>query len=78
MTSDELRNVVWSGHDSKIQQAAMDAAAQIDRLNSRVAELQAGLNHMRWCSSCAEGAWEDCDGGRAALAAIDSAMEASR
>jgi hypothetical protein len=36
-------------------------------------ELLDGLRHMRWCASCADGRWEDCDGGRAALDAIAKA-----
>jgi hypothetical protein len=36
-------------------------------------ELLDALCHMRWCASCAEGGWEDCEGGRAALAAIAKA-----
>ena len=36
-------------------------------LLDRMAE---ALQHMRWCSSCAEGFWEDCEGGRAALAVL--------
>ena len=36
-------------------------------------DLAAGLEHMQHCRSCAEGSWEDCDGGRAALAALAQA-----
>lgn len=31
------------------------------------------LQHMRHCASCAEDDWQNCEGGRAALAAIDAA-----
>jgi hypothetical protein len=35
-----------------------------------VRELRESLQHMRVCQSCADGSWEDCDGGIAALAAL--------
>lgn len=37
--------------------------------------LLAALQHMQWCSTCAEGPWTDCGDGRAALAAIHDATE---
>lgn len=36
-------------------------------------ELAAGLEHMQHCRSCGEGSWEDCDGGRSALAVLAKA-----
>ena len=35
-----------------------------------IKELAASLEHMQHCRSCGESSWEDCDGGRAALAAL--------
>lgn len=32
--------------------------------------LVAALAHMQWCSSCAQGNWEDCEDGRKALALL--------
>lgn len=40
---------------------------------AQVAGLLSALDHMQWCRHCAEGDWADCDGGRAALAAIRAA-----
>ncbi|MCR4301931.1 MAG: hypothetical protein NUV51_10000 [Sulfuricaulis sp.] len=42
-------------------------------LAERDALLEA-LQHMQWCSACAEGLWGDCDEGRTALAAIAKAQ----
>lgn len=49
--------------------------AEIDLLRSSHAELLAALTHMRCCQACAEGSWEDCEGGQDALAAIARATE---
>jgi hypothetical protein len=40
------------------------------RLIGASPELYESLLHMRLCASCSQGAWDECDGGRAALAAI--------
>ena len=28
------------------------------------------LEHMSWCASCAESGWEECDGGKEAIAVV--------
>lgn len=33
-------------------------------------DLLESLQHMQVCSICAQGSWEDCDGGKKALVAI--------
>ena len=38
-------------------------------------DLLEALQHMQICRECAEGDWADCDGGRAALAAIAKARK---
>lgn len=43
------------------------------RLIAAAPDLLAALLHMRVCASCAEGDWEDCEGGRAANEAIAAA-----
>lgn len=61
-----------------------DASSEMSRLFDRVTELTAelqssredaerlavSLSHMRVCSTCAEGSWESCEGGREALEAL--------
>lgn len=47
--------------------AALAAEAKYRRKNHALIE---ALTHMQWCRYCAEGDWSDCDGGRAALAAL--------
>jgi hypothetical protein len=39
--------------------------------------LIAALRHVHHCRDCKEGLWDDCDGGRAALAAIEAAERAT-
>lgn len=36
-------------------------------------DLLEALQHMRWCQSCADGSWEDCECGRLAIDAINKA-----
>jgi len=43
------------------------------RLMAASPDLLEGLEHMRWCRSCAEGSWEDCEGGRLAIEALSKA-----
>lgn len=43
------------------------------RLIAAAPDLLEALQHMRWCRSCAEGGWEDCEDGRKALAALAKA-----
>lgn len=53
--------------------AAWNAASSIPTANLTpgiVAELVDSLTHMRYCAHCAESDWNDCEGGRAALAAL--------
>jgi hypothetical protein len=73
MTADELRKAV------RLVQAQgymvdfdllLRAADELERLTTRVAELEAALQHQRHCAECAEGSWFDCDGGRASLKAL--------
>ena len=52
--------------------AACNPAAIRELLAERDALLEA-LQHMQHCASCAEDYWQNCEGGRAALAAIDAA-----
>jgi hypothetical protein len=46
------------------------AAWQAALADSGARELREALQHMRVCQSCADGSWEDCEGGIAALAAL--------
>jgi hypothetical protein len=45
-------------------------------VNSHSALVEA-LEHMKMCRDCAEGAWEDCEGGLFAIAALKAAKEAA-
>lgn len=47
------------------------ARAEIAELQN--GELVAALQHMKSCGSCCEDSWETCEGGRAALAALEKA-----
>lgn len=47
----------------------MDLSELLEPISARLDALQ----HMQHCASCAEGSWEDCEGGRDALAAIAKA-----
>lgn len=46
---------------------------EIERLTAERDALLEALQHMQHCASCAEDYWQNCEGGRAALAAIDAA-----
>lgn len=45
--------------------------AERDALASRVERLEAALAHMKWCRSCAEGDWSDCEQGKKALELLE-------
>lgn len=49
------------------------AAVSDSILAALVPALVEALQHMRVCADCAEGSWEDCEGGRAALVAMEMA-----
>lgn len=46
----------------------IDAAFRSLRDENR--RLRDSLQHMQWCRDCGEGSWEDCEGGRQAIAAL--------
>jgi hypothetical protein len=50
-----------------------DERPKLVACRAAIGELLAALEHMRYCRHCAEGSWEDCNGGRDALAAIAAA-----
>lgn len=56
-------------NDCHCQLKAQLAAAQqqLAELQRERDGLREALGHMAWCSSCAQGSWEDCDEGRAAF-----------
>lgn len=56
-----------------LEHRAMTMAAHAMKLQRERDEALEALAHMQWCQSCAEGSWEDCDGGRAALAILAKA-----
>jgi hypothetical protein len=45
--------------------------AEVRRLNLQNRELVDALLHMKSCGGCAEDSWLSCEGGRAALAALE-------
>jgi hypothetical protein len=51
----------------------LDIADKHVRLTLSNTALLSSLQHMQGCRSCAEGAWSDCEEGRAAEAAIKNA-----
>lgn len=68
----------WIKSDTRPNIAAVHGAAtEVGQANARLIaaapELLDALGHMQWCRSCSEGSWAACDGGRAALAAIEKA-----
>jgi len=48
-------------------------ADDVEELLAERDALLEALQHMQHCASCAEDDWQNCEGGRAALAAIDAA-----
>lgn len=46
------------------------ASEDNDRVVAAAPELLAAVEHLRYCAQCAEGSWADCEGGKAALEAI--------
>lgn len=50
----------------EFKKACMDAVCSKERAEN----LESALQHMRWCQSCAEGAWSDCAEGRKAEALL--------
>lgn len=65
--------------------AVQQQSERADALQSRLDEarthseaLGAALEHMRWCWSCSERSWEDCDEGREALALLAASPEPGR
>ena len=43
----------------------MQAEAMVERLAS-------SLRHMKWCADCAREGWDECEGGREALNALQA------
>ena len=58
-----------------LDSAAERTRARLDAEASRD-DLAEALQHMQRCRECADGSWEDCDGGRAALTALEAARQA--
>ena len=58
-----LGGSAWAKEDAE-ERAHLIAAAP---------DLYEALEHMRWCRHCGEDSWEDCEGGRQALAALAKA-----
>lgn len=56
-----------------IARKGTDEVRALVRLVAAAPELLEALTHMEWCRACAEDAWEKCEGGRHALAAIAKA-----
>lgn len=62
--------------DELMANANFIAACHPEAIRELLAERDAlleALQHMQHCASCAEDYWQNCEGGRAALAAIDAA-----
>ena len=62
-------------HASALGLAKKLEAAERERWQALVQTLVEALEHMQLCGPCAEGSWDDCDGGRAAEAALAAARE---
>ncbi len=51
------------------------AVERAEKAETALRKCVEGLEHMEWCSSCAQGGWGDCDGGRDATNALAAARE---
>ena len=64
-----------SGNEVLLHQAKWPISEEYKALIVAAPDLLDGLQHMQICRECGEGDWADCDGGRAALAAIAKARK---
>lgn len=74
----EHRFCAWCDEREMVEsqgKRAMKAETELKESNRLNGELVAALQHMKSCGGCAEDSWECCEGGRAALAAIEKATE---
>jgi len=62
----QCRNAI----DAAIVQIMKEKDVEIARLTAATRRVVEALEHMRWCRSCGESSWDDCDGGKAANAAL--------
>ena len=64
---------LWDVVDSRGVLVAFGMTEDAVRKLVAAPELAEALEHMRWCRHCGEDSWEDCEGGRQALAALAKA-----
>jgi hypothetical protein len=65
--TDEGALMFWEAPTSSDLHALKRDHLQAREDRKRLAE---ALGHMRWCRSCADGSWADCEEGRAAEALL--------
>lgn len=65
-------------HNAAMEIAIQEAHRDTDKANLQNRELVEALLHMKSCGSCCEDSWEDCEGGCAALAALEKANPEKR
>lgn len=74
-------NVAYIYHDNEAlgQCKSREIAAELVRRWNAHQKLVGALSHMRWCATCADGAWEDCDrGGKEASAILAESQLAAQ
>jgi len=70
-----LEEVTWCEDKQDADDIEYVLKSTVAALTASHAALLDALEHMKGCRWCAEDSWEDCEGGRAALAAIEVAKE---
>lgn len=68
----EMYSELWQEMLRRAQQA-MEQRGRAEKAEGEGIKLRGALEHMRWCRSCADGSWEYCDEGRAALELLGQA-----